>query len=40
MTCLQEYDLEFKPAHTVKGQGLYQMAAKTASPHKGPEEEY
>ena len=33
MACLQEYDLEFKPAHTVKGQGLFRMAADAASSH-------
>ena len=38
MACLQEYDLEFKPAHTIKGQGLCQIAAEAASSH-GIEEE-
>ena len=40
MTCLQEYDLEFNPAHAIKGQGLCQIAAKSASSHKESEEEY
>jgi len=28
VTCLQEYDLEFKPIHTIKGHGLYKLVAK------------
>ena len=37
MTCLQEYDLEFKPAHTVKGQGLCRMAVEAVD-SRGNEE--
>ena len=33
MACLQEYDLEFKLTHTVKGQRLCQMVAEAASSH-------
>lgn len=28
MTCLQEYDIEFKRVHTVKGHGLCRLAAE------------
>jgi len=30
MTSLQEYDLEFKPSHTVKGHGLCKLTAEAA----------
>ena len=38
VACLQEYDLEFKLAHTVKGQGLCQMDVEVASAHEIEEE--
>lgn len=38
VACLQYYDLYFKPADTVKGQGLCQMVAEAANSH-GVEEE-
>lgn len=28
MIGLQEYDLDIKPVHTVKGRGLYRLAAE------------
>jgi len=28
MTCLQEYDLEFKPIHTIKDHDLCKLAIK------------
>lgn len=37
MTSLQEYDLEFKIVHTVKGHGFFQLAAEAIN---SPEEEY
>lgn len=38
MTYLQEYDLEFKPSHIVKGQGLCRMAVEEVD-SRGSEEE-
>ena len=40
VACMQEYDLEFKPARTVKGQGLCQMAAEAASSHQIEEDDW
>jgi len=37
MTCLNEYDLEFKPVHTKEGHGLFRLAAKAMdSPAEDP----
>lgn len=38
MAYLQEYDLEFKPAHTVKGDGLCRMDAEATDPWNNDEE--